>query len=904
MIHLHHHSMYSTLDGYGSPEQIMTRAKELGFKALAITDHASVDGAIKLQKEAKKHDITLIHGCELYVVQNLYDKQKGEKRNHLTVWVRNQTGWNNLLRMLTVANTEGFYYRPRIDPALLLKHCDGLLIGSACASTWIKEDWGERLLVDLVDRKADVFIELMPFNDEEQKRVNELGLRLSEQYNVPYIATNDGHYINADDAIVQETMLAIQSRAFWDDKDRWKFSIDGLYLKTEAEMVDAFKEQSVLTRRQMQTAIKNTELVYEMCRYFKIEQKTVELPRIKNIPENYTDEDYLRKLVVEGYEVKIKNSNFDEAPYKTRLAEELEVIHEKKFERYFLIVWEMVNWARKNKIMVGPGRGSAGGSLVCYLLGITAVDPIKYGMLFSRFIDKERADLPDIDIDYSEKDKVREHLDETYGKNNVAGISTFFFMKGRSALRDVCRVFKVPYDLTDAVAKSVDDTDKVESIENTEAGREFISKYPLQYEIAKKLDGQIRGRGQHACGIVISEDDLTTGDRTALVTNKQDSHDYITNWDKDDLEYCGLMKADVLGLSELQVLQKAQLLIEKKTNKSFDYNEIDLTDRRCLRQFSRGNTVGCFQVGTRGLSEYCQKLGIDDFMMLSHATALYRPGPLSSGMSEDFIERKNNRQNWRLIHPALEQYLGFTYGLIVYQEQIMQVVAEIAGLGWGVANKIRKVIAKSKGYEAMKEYEQMFVEGCLKVGILSERQARNMFEDFVKFGAYCFNIAHSVEYSHITFWDMHLKVYHPVEFYASSLTYCSDDARQQLIDDAWSNGVEIRSPKVGKSLAMDWNIVNNILYAPLNIVKGIGDKTALRIEKMNEPEPVVAKQEEVVKSVGFFVKQTEKPAVQRKAPSMARYKQTLVDIGAYQDEQLTKERSRELHKYFGIYLRR
>lgn len=904
MIHLHHHSMYSTLDGYGSPKQIINRVKELGFKAIAITDHASVDGLVKAQIQANKNDITLIKGCELYIVPNLYEKQRGEKRSHLTAWVKNEIGWQNLLKMLTVANTEGFYYRPRIDTNLLLSHSEGLVVGSACASTWIKESWGEKFLQDLLNKNVEVFFEVMPFDDDEQKRVNRLYLELSEKYNVPIVATNDGHYINEDESIVQEAMLAIQSKAFWDDKDRWKFNIDGLYLKTRQEMIESFKTQDVLTRRQIQTAIKNTELVFDLCKDFNIEQKKVLLPRVPNIPDDISDKDFLIKLIKKGYDKKLTGKNNLEI-YNKRIEEELEVIHEKGFERYFLIVWEMVEWAKKNGILVGPGRGSAGGSLICYLLGITAVDPIKYNLLFSRFIDREREDLPDIDIDYSDKDKIREHLDEIYGKNNVAGISTFFFMKGRSAIRDVCRIFKIPYDLSDEVAKSVDNTDRVESITNTNAGQRFIAQYPKQYEIAKKLDGQIRGRGQHACGIVVSEDSLKLGDKTALVTNKMNSHDFITNWDKDDLEFNGLMKIDVLGLSELQVLQKAQVLIKQRHNIDIDYELIDLEDKKCLDEFTKGNTVGCFQVGTKGLQEYVQKLGIDSFLMLSHATALYRPGPLSSGMSEDFIERKNGRQNWRLLHRSLDKYLGFTYGLIVYQEQIMQIVAEVAGLGWGVANKIRKVIAKSQGYEVMKQYEDMFVEGCLNVGILTKREATNMFADFVKFGSYGFNIAHSVEYSHITFWDMYLKVYYPLEFYCSSLTYCSDNTRQALIDDAWANGVEIRSPKIGKSLANDWNIVNNVLYAPLSLIKGIGEKTAIRIEKMNKPKIEIKEEKEPeVKVVGFFVKQPEVKKKPTTAKRITKYQQILIDIDAYNDVKLTREYSKKMYDKFGVYLKK
>ena len=334
--HLHLHSMFSVLDGYGTPEQIITRAKELNFEAVAITDHGSVDGLIKAQRIAEKNNIKLVYGCELYIVPNLYDKKKGEKRSHITVWVINQLGWKNLLQMLTIANAEGFYYRPRIDSQLLLEHCDGLVIGGACASTWMKEDWAIPLLESLIKKQVTVVCEVMPFDDAEQKKINQLMLHIADEYKLYTIATNDAHYVNADDAIAQEAMLAIQSKADWDDPKRWKFSVDGLYMRSEQEMVEAFKEQGILTRRQIQTCIKNTQVVVDLCKDFKIEQQKVKLPRLPFLGEDISDKEFLTTLIEKGFERKIaSHEEIDKNLYRKRLEEEIEAIYEKGFERYF-----------------------------------------------------------------------------------------------------------------------------------------------------------------------------------------------------------------------------------------------------------------------------------------------------------------------------------------------------------------------------------------------------------------------------------------------------------------------------------------------------------------------------------------------------------------------------------------
>ena len=890
--HLHYHSGFSILDGYGTPEDIIKRAKELRFEAIAITDHASVDGLIKFQRVAKKEEIQLICGCEMYIVPNIYNKKAGEKRKHITLWVKNHQGWENLLKMLTIANTEGFYYRPRIDPNTLLKHVQGLAIGTACASTFVDSEWGVELLNNLL-QKTEVFGEVMPFDEEGQKRINNIILDYAEQFNFPIIATNDAHYIQEEDSIVQETMLAIQSKKDWNDPTRWKFNVTGLYMKTMQEMVEAFKIQGVLNRRQIQTALKNTALVKELCKDFHIEQVDVELPRVPQVVDSgLTDRQYLQKLIEHGFN-NIVTKEHD--LYQDRVDEELKLIYEKKFEKYFLIVWEIVQWCNNNDIMVGPGRGSAGGSLICYLLGITQVDPIKYNLLFSRFLAPSRTDYPDIDIDYERKDLVREHLEEVYGKWSVAGVSTFMYMKGKSAIRDVCRTFKIDYKFTNAVAGAIED-DKVTSLENSDVGQEFIRQYPQQYEIAKKLDGQIRGRGQHACAVVITEKDLRNGERVALVSNKQNG-DLITNFDKDDIEFCGFLKLDVLGLSELVVLKEAKKLIKKNHNIDIDYSKVDLEDKKLYEQFSLGNTIGCFQVGTYGLSEFCSKLGIDDFMMLSHATSLYRPGPLRSGMSDQFIQRKNGIDRWSFIHDSLKDIVGFTYGIIIYQEQVMQIVNQVAGLDWAIADKIRKVIAKSKGSDEMNYFRGMFIQGCLDNHTLDLQQATELFDDIVSFGGYGFNLAHAVEYSMITAWDMWLKVYYPLEFYCASFSNASnDDSLQRLIDDAWENKVEIRSPKIGKSLAKEWAIVNNKLYAPLTSIKGIGDKTAKKLENLGRVE-----EEKKVRQIGFFVKTSE---IVVKQNSNGKYQAILEDIEAYTDKRMSVQWAKEKEKYFGFYFKR
>ena len=599
--HLHVHDMYSILDGIGTPEQYAKKAKELGFKALATTNHGNVDNAIKFQNACKKEGIIPIIGCELYIVENIYNKTKGEKRKHVNVWVKNEVGWRNLLQMLTIANVEGHYYRPRIDANVLLNHCEGLIIGTACASTFIDCAWGLELFHKLKE-KTDVYLEVMPFDSEEQKRINNLVMILADSSDTKIIATNDCHYIEREDSIAQETLLAIQSKKKWSDPDRWRFDIDGLYLKTDQEMTEIFKKQDVLTRREIRTALTNTQEIVDKCKDFEIKQVEVVLPRLPMLEQkNISDIDFLTDLVEEGFNKRVtKNKEI----YRERINEEMELIREKGFERYFLMVWEIIEWCKTEDIMVGPGRGSAGGSLVCYLLDITKVDPIEFGLLFFRFINPAREDLPDIDIDFEfdRKDDVRKHLEDLYGKNHVAGISTFGFLEARSAIRDLGRVFELDAEEIDIIAKQV--TDNLDTLLQTADGQTFQRLHPKEVQIGKRLEGQIRSRGQHACGIVVSKDDLTIGDKVALTINKK-NNDYITNWDKHDIEHQGLMKLDVLGLNALSILNETKRLIKQNHDIDIDFEAINLEDRKVLRRFSKGDNIGCFQLNTYGLKEFC-----------------------------------------------------------------------------------------------------------------------------------------------------------------------------------------------------------------------------------------------------------------------------------------------------------
>lgn len=450
--HLHNHDEYSLLDGLGTAKDYISRAKELGHEYVAITNHGNIDGLIKFQNEAKGSGVCPIFGVELYIVEDFSVKEKGEKRKHITVLINSKQGWININKILTVANIEGFYSRPRVSPKLLLDNCEGLTILTACSSSFITEEWGRRFFVGLKRKISDnLFLEIMPHDYPDQIKLNKLSMEFSKEFSIPIVATNDCHYVRKGDEKAHEVLLAIQSKKKWKDPTRWKFSVDGLYLKSRDEMISSFKNQKCVPQEKVEEALDNTVVVAKQCKDFFIEKTPVSLPEVYCGEENKnkTDEEIIRYLCEKGFREKVCSKRAvrrKEIQYRERLEEELDVIIKQGFARYFLIVWELVRWCNNNDIMVGPGRGSAGGSLICYLLNITAVDPIKHDLLFARFISPARIDLPDIDLDFEDikRNKIFEHFKDIYGENNVAAVSTFSTMKGKGAVRDVSRVFDVP----------------------------------------------------------------------------------------------------------------------------------------------------------------------------------------------------------------------------------------------------------------------------------------------------------------------------------------------------------------------------------------------------------------------------------------------------------------------------
>lgn len=839
-VHLHVHDQYSKLDGVGTAEDYVRRAKVMGFKAIALTNHGNIDGLLKLQKACVIQGIKPIFGCESYIVPNLQVKIKGEKRGHICLFVKNEIGWKNLVKMLTIANLDGFYYKPRIDFDLLLYHMEGLIISSACASSFLKIKGGIEFLEIVVNdneiehnENPNLFLEIMPLMLEDQIAMNELNMILSEKYRIPLIATNDCHYPLPGDYIAQEVLLAIQNKAKWNDKDRWKFSINDLYLKSVNDMIDSFKNQKCVEEKVYEKAMYNTQQVADLCD-FQLQKSQVFLPLIRDCDEGIENEfKYLRALCEEGFTNKIKDHVKMSNVYRQRFEYELEIIKQLGFMRYFLIVWELISWCKKKDIFIGPGRGSVSGSLVAYLLNITDVDPLKYGLMFERFISPTRPNLPDIDVDVedTQREKVKQHLKDFYGEYNVANVSTFLQMKSRMVLRDVSRVFEVPINEVDFVAKTIDE-DLMQGLDSTMEGLLFKVKYPQVVSIAQKLEGQIRSGGQHAAAIIISNHDLRDSDKCNLLYAKEKI--LAVNWDKYDAEEVGMLKLDLLGLSNLSMMKEIRNLLRARKI-DVNFNAINLEEESTLEEFNNGHCVGCFQFNTYGLRKLCIDAGVNDFYTLVIITAIYRPASLRCGMVDEFVIRKNNGYEYTHTNRVLQNILSKTYGIIVFQEQVMKIAHKIAGFSLHEADIFRKVLDKNDPL-AIVAYEKIFIDGCIKQNTLDKYEAKQLWEEIRSHGGYGFNEAHAVAYTILSYMNMWLKVHYPTEFMCANLTYAAENKKEELMDEVLRLGLKLQTPKAGVSKAIKWVALNKTLYAPFITIKGIGEKYALEAEKMQKKE--------------------------------------------------------------------
>ena len=867
--HLHVHNEYSILDGYGSADSYVKRAAELGFNSLGLTNHGNIDGLIAFQKACDKEHIHPVMGCEAYIVENPEIKMKGEIRRHITLLIKNETGFSNLCRMLTEANLTGFYYKPRIGFDSLLAHCDGLVILSGCSNSFLHLENGEEFARSL-HRKIgqDFYLEIMPHCIEGQIQTNEICCRLNKELGIELVATNDCHFILSDDREVHEVLLAIQTKAKWSDQNRLKFDVPGLHLRTVSEMIDAFKEQGIVSRKEYTSAILQTMEIVEKCKDFRIQKKDIFLPTVPGYEGidcsgflwNECEKKLLEKSEEENWDTDKINLYFE------RLSEEWKLINQKKFAPYFMIVWELIQWCKKSDILTGPGRGSVGGSLVAYFLEITCVDPIQFGLLFSRFISEDRIDFPDIDIDFEDRKRhlVREHLEALYGTNNVSSISTFLSMKGRAAIRDVGRVFDIPARETDVFAKTIeaiedDDEDSIsKAVKSSEVGKQYYSRYKKQVEIAIKLEGQIRGNGQHAAGIIISADDLSQGARGNLVVR---SGQTVINWGMTDSEFMGLMKLDVLGLNALSILSETKRLIEENTGKEIVLEKIPLDDQKVFKEISEGNNTGVFQLNTWMASKLAKQIKCTNIHEWSDIIALIRPGPSDSGMTNDYISRKHSKKKRKIESKEYESIVKDTYGIIVYQEQIMEVIYKIAGLSYSIADKIRKIISKQRNPKEFLPFKKIFIEGCKKEKIFSEKQANAFWEMLQSHARYSFNFSHSIEYAILGYWTAWCKYYYPTEFICANLSFGSEGKKEEIINEAYRMGLDIALPKIGISDPLLWKAKDKVLYVPLIEIKGIGEKLAISAKPRNEEgdtkEEQKEKQVKIVtipaqKTKGFF----------------------------------------------------
>ncbi len=773
-VHLHVHTQYSLLDGACILERLVDKACEYKLPALAMTDHGNLYGVIKFYNLCMARGIKPIIGCEVYVASgSRFDKEykSGEETNyHLLLLAKDEEGYSNLIKLVSLAHTEGFYYRPRVDKELLRTYSKGLIASSAC----IKGEIPSCIIADKVNQAykladdylhtfgpGNFYLELMENGLSEQKKANSCLLKISKDLGIPLIATNDIHYLEKEEAFAHEALLAIQTQTTLSDPQRFRFNSETFYFRSPQEMAAVFKD--------IPEAIKNTLEVTQKCN-LTLDFSKIHLPHFP-LPKDETEFEYLKKICYHNLKERYPNSN---QAVLDRLEYELGIIKRTGFSSYFLIIWDLVKFAKENHIPVGPGRGSASGSIVSYILRITDIDPLRYDLLFERFLNPARISMPDIDIDfcYEKRAAVLDYVANKYGKDSVAQIITFGTMLARAVVRDVGRVMGFGYSEVDKIAKMIPysvghhinlKNALVESQDLSEVYR-ADSRVKRLIDVAMQLEGLSRHASTHAAGVVISDKPLM--ERIPLVRGVDG--ELVTGFDMGSLEKTGLLKMDFLGLKTLTVIEETVKIIKRTQKKEISIPKVPLDDRKTFSLLHRGDTIGVFQLESRGMRDILKKINPTRFEDLIAVLALYRPGPLGSGMVDDFINRKQGRRQISYIHPRLEPILNKTYGIILYQEQIMQIVSQLAGFDMARADLLRKAIGK-KIPEIMDEQRHLFLEGCRKNDI-STSIANQIFDLIDYFSGYGFNKSHSTAYALISYHTAYLKANYPVEFMAALLT--------------------------------------------------------------------------------------------------------------------------------------
>ena len=826
-VHLHVHTEYSLLDGACRISELVAQAKKYKMPALAITDHGVMYGVIQFYKEAIRQGVKPIIGCEMYVAhQSRFDKssQRKETPHHLILLVKNNEGYKNLIKLVTLSYLEGFYYKPRIDKELLREHSNGLIALSACLKGEISQcilqkniKKAKEVALDFLDifGEDNFYLELQKNGIPEQEIVNENLIEISQELSIPVVASNDIHYINKEDARAHEILLCIQTATNLSDSKRLKFATDVFYFNSPEEMNENFAK--------VPQALENTLRIAEKCN-LEIDFRQAQLPEFK-VPPEYNINTYLKELCYKGL-----NERYSEVTkqLEERLEYELSVIKKMEFEPYFLIVWDFVRYAKEEGIMVGPGRGSAAGSLVAYCLNITNIDPIAYGLLFERFLNPERINMPDFDIDfcYERREEVIEYVSKKYGNDKVAQIITFGTMAARAAVRDVGRALGMPYARVDTIAKmipwepniTIEKALKMESrLKELMKNDEDIKKL---IETASSLEGLARHASTHAAGIVLSRKPLA--DYVPL--QKTAEGEICTQYAMAELEELGLLKMDFLGLRTLTVISNALKIIKHTRGEMVDINKIPLDDKKVYKMLSKGNCAGIFQLESEGMKDLVKRLKPENIEDITALLALYRPGPLGSGMIEDFINRKKGAIEIKYAHPQLESILKETYGVIVYQEQVMKIASELAGFTLGQADILRNAIGK-KQKGVMEKQRELFIKGAQKNNI-KKNTAVEIFDLIAYFAGYGFNKSHSVSYAFISYQTAYLKTHYTIEYMASLLTSImgNNDKVALYIKECRNMNIEILPPDINQSLVNFTVVGGKAIRFGLAAVKNVGEK--------------------------------------------------------------------------------
>jgi DNA polymerase-3 subunit alpha len=851
-VHLHNHTHHSLLDGLTKVGELVECVKNLGMEAVAMTDHGTMSGAVEFYKAGKEAGIKPIIGMEAYVAaRSRHDRDPGKDkaRYHLILLAMNETGYQNLMQLSTTANLEGMYYKPRIDHELLEKYNEGLIVLSACASgeigeqlrmdnyeeakriaSWYKSVFGDRYYLELQDHGHPD----CPAKWDVQVGINKGLDRLSAELDIPCVVTSDGHYVTHEDQDAHEILLCVGTGAFLSDEKRMSLKDFELHVTDPADIIKRWSGTNP-------QAVMNTRAIADRCNV-EMELGRILIPTFP-VPEGETEKTFLDKLVYQGVAVRYNNVPLDEArlmsieaisamlgdEVKTRLEMELGVLDKMGYNGYFLIVQDFINWGKDQGIIFGPGRGSAAGSIIAYALNITDLDPLKYGLLFERFLNPDRISMPDIDVDIQDtrRDEVIQYCSDKYGADHVSNIVTFGKMAARAAVRDVARVLQVPYAEADRLSKMIPPPAqgrhiplKVSIKEDVDLKKEYDTNPTAKrvFDYAVRLEGTIRSHGVHACGVVIAPDNLVK----YLPLEMAQKGVVSTQFPMGEVEELGLLKMDFLGLSNLTTINNALRIIKKVYKQEIDLSEIPLDDTKTYELFQRGDTTGVFQLESAGMKRYLRELKPTVFEDIIAMVALYRPGPMQ--FIDSFIKRKHGQEEITYLHQGMEPSLSSTYGILVYQEQFMQISKDWCGFTGGQADTLRKAVGKKK-IDLMRKVKVDFVDGAVKHSGADPKVAELFWNQLEEFANYCFNKSHAACYGLISYWTAYLKAHFPDAFMAALMTSDQDDIDRLAIEitECKHMGITVLSPDVNESF-VEFAVVpgQNEIRFGMAAVKGVG----------------------------------------------------------------------------------